>query len=137
LNIRASLLVLALLAIPNAVSAAEDEAAAATAAALAWLALVDRGDYAASWDEAASLFRARIGSADWVGALTAARTPLGPVGERQLLSARHVTELPGVPDGDYVILQFQTGFANKARAIETVTPMLDGAQWRVSGYFIK
>lgn len=137
MNIRASVLVLVLLVTPHAASAAEDKEAAATAAALAWLARVDRAEYAASWSEAASFFRSQISSADWVRAVTAARTPLGTVGERRLLSARHMTELPGAPDGDYVVLQFQTGFSNKARAIETVTPMLDGTQWRVSGYYIK
>ena len=60
------------------------------------------------------------------------------MGSRELLSAQHMTSLPGAPDGDYVVIQFKTSFANKKSAVETVTPMLekDGV-WRVSGYFIK
>jgi hypothetical protein len=43
-----------------------------------------------------------------------------------------------VPDGQYVVIRYDSSFANKKSAIETVTPMLDqGGQWRVSGYFIK
>jgi hypothetical protein len=46
--------------------------------------------------------------------------------------------LPGAPDGEYVVIHFHTVFANKADAIETVTPMRgrDG-RWRVSGYFVR
>jgi hypothetical protein len=37
-----------------------------------------------------------------------------------------------------VVLQYQTSFANKKDAVETVTPMRDkDGQWRVSGYYIK
>jgi hypothetical protein len=46
--------------------------------------------------------------------------------------------LPGAPDGQYVIIQFETSFENKQNAVETVTPMLDtDSQWRISGYYIK
>jgi len=35
-------------------------------------------------------------------------------------------------------MQFDTSFANKKAAIETVTPMLDtDGTWRVAGYYIK
>ena len=37
-----------------------------------------------------------------------------------------------------ILIQFSTAFANKASAVETVTPMLDDdGEWRVSGYFVK
>ena len=136
MNVRVCILVVLLLASPDALPAEPDKEAAAQAVALAWLSLVDRGDYAASWREAATLFRSQISSANWVSAVTSARTPLGALGERRLMSATYTTALPGAPDGEYVVLQFQATFSKKASAIETVTPMLDGAQWRVSGYYI-
>ena len=44
----------------------------------------------------------------------------------------------GTADGEYVILQYQTVFENKAEAVETVTPMVDwDGAWKVSGYFVK
>ena len=45
---------------------------------------------------------------------------------------------PGPPDGQYVVIRFQTTFEHKRSGVETVTPMLeqDGG-WRVSGYYIK
>ncbi|MFI5307443.1 MAG: DUF4019 domain-containing protein [Polyangiales bacterium] len=109
-----------------------------TAAASAWLALTDSSKFAESWDAASSLFRAAVTRADWVKAVTATRTPLGALRARKLKSATVAHQLPGAPDGDYVIIQYQTVFEHKASAIETVTPMKEkDGTWRVSGYFIK
>jgi hypothetical protein len=36
------------------------------------------------------------------------------------------------------VIQYDSVFANKASAVETITPMLDAdGVWRVSGYYIK
>ena len=118
--------------------AVEDPAeAAAVAAAERFLALTDSGKYAESWNEASSLFRKQVTSEQWVKALAGARQPLGALVSRKVLTKQHTRTLPGVPDGDYVMIQFETVFANKKSAVETVTPMLDAGQWRVSGYFVK
>jgi hypothetical protein len=119
-------------------SVAQDAEATAQKSALAWLHIVDRGDYGESWDEAAKLFRDAITRADWEKAAAAARDPLGPMVSRKLKSTTYTETLPGAPDGEYVVLQYDTVFANKKAAVETVVPMKDpDGSWRVSGYFIK
>ncbi|MFO1372752.1 MAG: DUF4019 domain-containing protein [Candidatus Competibacteraceae bacterium] len=107
-------------------------------AAKAWLALTDAGKYGQSWDEAASAFKATVTKADWEKAAKSVRSPLGTVKSRQLKSATFTRTLPGAPDGEYVVIQYDTQFENKAATIETVTPMheKDGS-WRVSGYYIR
>lgn len=103
-----------------------------------WLALVDSGNYASSWNEASELFKAHVTKDEWQSALKATRSPLGNLVSRKLKSANYTKSLPGVPDGEYVVLQFETSFENKQAAVETVTPMLEkDGKWRVSGYFIK
>jgi len=117
-----------------------DEAAekAAQAAAEKWLGLVDQGQYAESWGTAASYFKNAVPEKQWVQSMKGARQPLGKMISRRLKSATFTTSLPGVPDGQYVVIQYATSFENKASAVETVTPMRDpDQQWRVSGYFIK
>ncbi|MEW6584469.1 MAG: DUF4019 domain-containing protein, partial [Nitrospirota bacterium] len=52
-------------------------------------------------------------------------------------SKKYATSLPGAPDGEYVVIEFETSFENKKSAVETVTPMMDSGKWRVSGYYIK
>jgi hypothetical protein len=115
--------------------AAEDEAADA---ARAWLAIVDEGRYAQSWDEAAPAFKEAVTKDQWLQALGSVRAPLGSCLSRKPLARQLVESLPGAPKGPYVVMQFTTDFQGKAGAIETVTPALgaDG-RWRVSGYFIK
>ena len=75
---------------------------------------------------------------NWQRSAGVFRTPLGKLVSRELKSTRYTTSAPGAPDGKYVIIQYNTSFANKKSAIETVTPMRDkDGIWRVSGYFIK
>ncbi len=111
---------------------------AAAKAAETWLALVDGGRYAESWKEAASLFREKVTSAQWESAVRSAREPLGKLGARKLVSAQFSRTLPGVPDGEYVVIRYETSFEQKKSAVETVTPMKDkDGTWRVAGYFIQ
>jgi hypothetical protein len=110
----------------------------AQASAQSWLALTDSGRYAESWQAGSDLFKAAITQSKWADALTGVRTPLGKVLSRKLKSATYTKTLPGAPDGEYVVIQYDTSFENKKEAVETITPMLDkDGKWRVSGYFIK
>jgi len=105
-----------------------------------WLAVVDKGDYTASYEEAASIFKLAVTKEDWLQKVRTARNPLGKVISRKLKGTQYKTSLPGAPDGEYVVIQYDTSFENKrsASAVETITPTLDkDAQWRVSGYFIR
>jgi Protein of unknown function (DUF4019) len=103
-----------------------------------WLVLVDVDKYGESWEQAATIFKAAITKADWQGKVGAVRAPLGKEVSRKLKSAQFTKTLPGAPDGQYVVIQYDTSFEHKQSAIETVVPMLDkDGQWRVSGYFIR
>jgi len=122
----------------TAMAANPGKEAAAVAAAEQWLAMVDAGKYAASWQEAAGLFRGAVAQDQWVHSLQAVRKPLGRLMSRKVQSKTYTTALPGAPDGEYVVIRFDTAFVNKAGALETVTPMMDkDGTWRVSGYYIK
>lgn len=116
----------------------QQAAAQATGAAQAWLKLVDDGGYKESWEQAASFFKDRVPEPTWEDQLGAARKPLGPMLSRKLKRGRYATSLPGAPDGQYVVIQYDTSFQNKKSAVETITPMLDSdGKWRVSGYYIR
>jgi len=141
--VRVALVVLAMLAAPQGrAAAAESKVAARKEAAVAvakqWLAVVDEGKYAESWDGAAELFQGAVPKGQWVQQLGGSRAPLGQVLKRDLKWQAYKTRLPGAPDGEYVVIQFVTSFTNKKAAVETVTPTLEtDGKWRVSGYFIK
>ena len=119
-------------------TAAEKPELLAQTAAEQWLTQVDAGKFAESWQSAAVFFKGAVTEAQWKTALDAFRKPLGAMVSRKLKSAKYTKTAPGAPDGEYVILQFESSFANKKEAVETVTPMLDkDGKWKVSGYFIK
>jgi len=115
-----------------------EKVANAEAAALAWLALTDTGDYPRSWNQAAGIFQASISKQNWENALQNFRKPLGNLVSRKVKSARYAASLPGAPDGEYVVIQYETQFENKREAMETVTPHLEkDGSWKVSGYYIR
>lgn len=118
--------------------AADSRVEAALEAAEAWLELVDQGDYQKSWEEAAEYFRQAVERDQWEKTMKAVRGPLGEVTTRELLEANYRSSLAGAPDGDYVVIRYETSFSKKADSLETITPMLDpDGFWRVSGYYIK
>lgn len=115
-----------------------EKVAKAQAAAQSWLALSDAGDYGQSWERAAALFQAAVSKSDWHTALQKVRSPLGSLKSRTVKSATFTRSLPGAPEGEYVVIQYETSFEHMAGAIETVTPMREkDGSWKVSGYFIK
>ena len=109
----------------------------AMSAAKEWLVLIDAREYSESWDNAASLFQKAMTKEQWIEVLNGLLPSYGKLIQREVISSKHYTELPGAPDGEYVVIQFNSSFENKKECIETVTPMKDDGKWKVSGYYIK
>ena len=115
-----------------------EKVTAAVAAAEKWLALTDLGDYAQAWKDGAEYLKGAVKQEAFAQALQGARKPLGKMVSRKVKTKTYKTSLPGAPDGEYVIVEFESSFENKKEAVETLTPTLDkDGTWRVSGYFIK
>ena len=111
---------------------------AAQKSAEQWLALVDAGKYSQSWKETAPYFQRNVPQDQWEVNGKHIRESFGNVISRKLKSAQYTKSVPGAADGEYVILQFDTSFAKKKSAVETITPMRDkDGHWKVSGYFVK
>lgn len=135
----ACLLVVTIILVPAAALAqTSNREKAAVASAEKWLGLVDKEKYAESWKEAATYFRNSITEQKWEQVAQSVRKPLGELISRKQKTAMYKTSLPGAPDGEYVVMQFDSSFADKKSALETVTTVLDNdGKWRVVGYFIR
>jgi len=119
-------------------TAQDPRASIAQKAAREWLALADRQDHAAMHKAAGAKFRSAITPEKWAEASKAARDPLGPTLQRTLISTAFEKQFPGVPEGNYALLQFRTAFAKRPDSRETVTLEREpDGQWRVIGYFIR
>ena len=116
----------------------EKDIKAAVKAAEKWLSLVDNGEYARSWEESARFFQTNMTQEIWEKALTGFLPGFGEMKQRKVSKSSYLTKMPGGPDGEYVMIRFETDYANKKAAIETVTPKKEeDGKWRVCGYFIK
>ena len=103
-----------------------------------WISGIDAGKYAQSWKDAAKFFQSAITESAWVAALEGVRKPLGAVKSRKIRAVDKANKLPGAPDGEYFVIQFDTSFSAKADAVETVTFKLeDDGGWKATGYFVR
>ena len=137
-SIIAGLTVWVMLSVSAVMAQGTDKEEMALLAAKKWLTLIDGGKYAESWKEAAEYFKTAVKQEQWEQSLLAVRKPLGKLISRKVKDKSYQTSLPGAPDGQYVVIQFETSFEKKKSAIETVTPMMDrDGHWRVSGYYLK
>jgi hypothetical protein len=69
-----------------------------------WLSLVDKGQYADRWRNAAAYFKNAVTKEQWEQSMLSFRKPLGGLVSRKVRSAAYKTSLPGAPDGKYVVI---------------------------------
>ncbi len=131
-----SLIVIAAVGCSSSKTAEQETAAIASSGN--WLAVIDNGQYADSWDDAADYMKNIMTKDKWEAVIKSVREPLGKVESRVVRGKTYTTQVPGAPDGEYVVIEYNTDFENKKGAIETVTPKLEAdGTWKVSGYFVK
>ena len=103
-----------------------------------WLSEVDKMNYQSSYDNADELIKNALTNKEWNKTINYARDPLGEIISRELKSSKYLTEIPGGPDGMYVMVQFETSFQNKKNSLETITAKQGkDYKWIVAGYFIR
>jgi hypothetical protein len=95
-----------------------------------WLVLLDDGDYGRGWQEAGAALKEHQNVAGWTAATKAAREPLGAMASRNLKSIELVRQ-------DQAVVRYDSVFARKATAVETVTLGLANDGWSVTAYAIK
>ena len=115
----------------------EDDKATIEAGAK-WLALLDAGKFGAAWDVSSAHLKSVVTRQKWVTEITQVRKPLGKLRTRKAEKFARAHSLPGAPDGDYSIVEFESVYANGKQATEQVIWMFEAdSVWRVSGYFVR
>jgi hypothetical protein len=106
--------------------------------ALAWLALVDDGDYGGSWDEGADSMQQTMKKYSWVQTLTDMRKPLGRPSERVVFNALPWTQVEKNTHQSEV--SYRTHFLNDPSEIYRTEwvqiSIVNGGHPKVSGYRI-
>jgi hypothetical protein len=101
-----------------------------------WLTLLDDGNYAEAWKQAGTSLRAKITAESFGHDVGAVRAPLGAMASRNLKDVKMSKTAPGMPDGQYATIRYDSAFAHKAAAVETLTLSSDKDGWSVVGYHI-
>ncbi len=132
----------ALLALaPPAIRAANakhtPEIAAAQIAAGAWLQLLDAEHYDTCWKQSAALFQQNVPEAAFQRRMETIRKPIDPMITRSLTASEYKKQLPGLPQGEYVALVWDTVFSNSKDTLESLIMVNEQGQWKMSGYSIQ
>jgi hypothetical protein len=113
------------------------EEQAAERQALGFLGYLDHGRYSDSYAYTGMLIRAQLDRDAFSRQIEKTRAGTGAMLTRNLIDAGFTTSVPGAPEGQYVVLHYDTSFANRQEAVETLTLAFAKGYWRVSGYYIK
>jgi len=102
-----------------------------------WLELIDAGQYTDGWDNTGEIFRDAISCADWEQKIQTVRDKVGAVQNRNESKSFSLKSVEGLPDGDYIVNEFKTVFADGGSLGERVTTveLTDGSA-QVVGYYI-
>lgn len=108
----------------------------ATVAARYWLQMLDQSQFGHCWEKSSILVKKNLSKEAFIKEATRSRQPFGPFIKRNIVMSQPKVELPGSPKGKYVIIKFESEFANKKKVIQTVIVQQDPDQvWRVAAYF--
>jgi len=94
-----------------------------------WLVLVDDKNYTQSWSQSGAAFKSRRKADAWAKDASATREPLGAVASRGLKSI-------DLSRNTVAVIRYDTAFAHKAAAVETVTLNLENGSWVVTDYSV-
>ena len=108
----------------------------ALADADAWLKLLDEGKFAESYAAASGFLKGKVTNDKWKTDIAEAIKPYGKTESRKNLGCMFSTRLPGMPDGDYVMLHFECVHSSGRAAVENVTMLLEDGKWKAAGYYI-
>jgi hypothetical protein len=94
-----------------------------------WLVLLDDKNYAQSWSQAGKAFQEKQKAEAWATAAGDKRGALGAVASRDLKSI-------DLGRTDVAVIKYDTVFAHKAQAVETITMAFENGGWVVTDYSV-
>ena len=101
-----------------------------------WLTLVDDGNYADAFRQMAASAKSKANEQGWADKTKAAREPLGAMSSRTLKDIQLSKTKPGMRDGQNATVRYDTSFAKRAGATETVVLVSEDGGWSAVRYSI-
>ena len=116
---------------------ANDQQNLVVAAASDFTTLVDADNFLAAYWSGSELLRLANDEREWTAQQERAQVLVGKVTKRTLKAVRSIQTYPGLPDGDYVLIYFETRTTYKAKAAEVLLLRDDQGLYQVCSYSIR
>ena len=100
------------------------------------LTLLDQDDYFGAWESSALIFKEVVSRDAWNSQMEGVRKKFGKAKTRTRTNAIVQKDPSNHPPGEYIMLNFDTGF-EQDDATETLVLFKEDNQWRLAGYFTK
>src|SRR5262245_9537716 len=101
-----------------------------------WLNLLDDQNYNDAYKQMSATAQNKVAASAWTLKMDQTRAPLGAMATRGIKSIKLARILPGMRDGQYATVEFDSSFAHKASALETVVLTSDKGAWSVVSYAV-
>jgi hypothetical protein len=98
-----------------------------------WLLLVDDKNYADAYQQMGTAAH-KVAGESWSQNIRSRRDPLGAMSSRTLKDVKMTKTLPGLRDGQYATVRYDSAFARKAASVESVTLVMENGAWSVIDY---
>lgn len=98
--------------------------------------MVDDKNYTDAYKQMSAAAQGKVSADAWTQKLSTTRDPLGAMATRNIKDVKLTKTRAGMRDGHYATVRFDTSFAHKASAIETVVLTSEKGGWSVIGYFL-
>ena len=103
----------------------------------AFVTLIDQGRLEAAYAGASPLLHLTRDQQEWITDVTRLRQILGPVQQRTLKAVRAVSTFPQLPDGDYLVVQYESRMERKQQAAEIILLKKQESGWIVCAYSVR
>jgi hypothetical protein len=101
-----------------------------------WLNLVDDQNYNDAYQQMSKPAQGKTNASAWAARVSQTREPMGAMASRNIKTVKLSHVLPGMSDGQYATVEFDSSFAHKTAAVEIVTLVSDKGAWSVMGYTV-
>ena len=121
---------------PSAEAPSVEDQEAARQAAEEWLAYIDEGDIAQSYETAAQLLKDQVTQEDWEQSIGEVQGQTGELQSRSFSTAQALPAPSEDPQGEYLAVQYASDYA-RLPVQESVVLVKEEDTWKVAGYLVR
>jgi hypothetical protein len=100
-----------------------------------WARVLDSRDFTTAYQQTSLYFKNTVPAADW-SRFHDSLDVFGVNTKRQFIAAEFFQGKAEEKVFEYIVCKFNSSFTKKTKAVETISVIREGTEWKVMGYFI-